>query len=111
VGMLPQNGGGGSQPFVWVYDLGALMGQPLGSDGEGGQVVVLSHGAQTIGLLVTALHAVPTLASEHMMPSPFGSGLGPCLIPQLAKAQQGRVLIAVLDPAVLCQSVGTAVCT
>lgn len=110
VGMLPQNGGGGSQPFVWVYDLGALMGQPLGSDGEGGQVVVLSHGAQTIGLLVTALHAVPTLASEHMMPSPFGSGLGPCLIPQLAKAQQGRVLIAVLDPAVLCQSVGTAVC-
>lgn len=82
---------------VWVYDLGhLLLGRPTIID-KSSQVIIVRYGGQTIGLLVDALHDVPEFHAAQIMPSPFAGRSDGTLVKQFIKANDGRLLIQVVE--------------
>lgn len=85
--------------FVWVYDLGLLVsGQRTSPDGRS-QIVVVRHGARTVGLLVSELHGVAKFHPDDLIAVPLAGGDGGALVRQVIKAEQGERLIQLIDTA------------
>ncbi|MFN7196041.1 MAG: chemotaxis protein CheW [Hylemonella sp.] len=104
LGMLAPQDNSRIRHFVWVFDLGCLLsGQPSLQDGNS-QIIIVRHGLHTVGLLVDALHAVPEFADAQRLPSPRGGGRR--LVSHFIKANAGRLLIQLLDPAALFCALG-----
>jgi chemotaxis signal transduction protein len=86
----------GRASFIWVHDLGQLHGQRSRITPTS-QVMVLRRGEQALGLLVDELHAVTRFAEHEIEPSPLALGSEAMLTTEVIKANQGRLLIQVLD--------------
>lgn len=88
-----------SQEVIWVFDLGHLIrGTPSVIDSSS-QVLIARHGNKTIGLLVSELHGVPEFNESQIVPTPLASLVDGGLVPQVIKANEGRLLIQVIDVA------------
>jgi chemotaxis signal transduction protein len=97
IGMLDVDIEDGGRHFVWVFDLARLLGASAVSAAAaparaGGQVLLVRHGATTVGLLVDDVHSV-----QRFDPATFTSlGLAAnphALSRSLIKANGGEVLI------------------
>jgi chemotaxis signal transduction protein len=96
-GILALRQEGAAQDFVWVFDLGHLIrGVPSEVDSSS-QVIVVRHGQQSIGLLVSELHAVPEFGVVQITPTPFAGSDAGMLVPQVIRANGGRLLIQAID--------------
>ena len=83
--------------IIWVFDLGYMVRGRLTEVTRGSQIIVVQLGEQSIGLLVDELHGVPEFSDEHITPTPFARHDGGTLIPRIIQANQGKVLIQVVD--------------
>ncbi len=101
VGVLALGGAAAADParFVWVYDLGVLVAGRATAVDAGAQVVVVELGARMIGLLVSELHGVAKFDAAQMIATPLAGQGGGGLVRQLIKANDGAVLIQVVDTA------------
>jgi len=95
IGMLDVDLEDGGRYFVWVFDLARLLGATAAAR-AGGQVVLVRHGATTVGLLVDDVHSV-----QRFDPAAFTSlGLAAnahALSRSLIKANGGEVLVQELS--------------
>ncbi len=80
-----------------MFDLGYMVLGRLTEITRGSQIIVVQFEAQSIGLLVDDLHGVPEFSDEHITPTPFARHDGGTLIPQVIRANQGKVLIQVIN--------------
>lgn len=97
VGMLALDHVNEGKKFIWVFDLGYMVRGHLSEITQSSQVIVVHHGEQSIGLLVDELHAVPEFRDEQITPTPFSRKDGSTLIPQIIRANQGSMLIQVIN--------------
>ncbi len=98
IGMLDVDLDDGQRRFVWVFDLARLVGRNGTPVRGGGQVLLVRHGATTIGLLVDDVHSVQRFdpaASTSLGLAADQHGLSAGLI----KANGGEVLIQELSAA------------
>lgn len=87
IGLLGLQSEAENNGSVWVFDLGYLLrGMPSLID-KSSQVIIVRFGAQTIGLLVDALHGVPEFNEAQIMPSPFAGRADGALVKQFIKAK------------------------
>ncbi len=97
IGLLALTRASADQESVWVFDLGYLLrGQPTRIL-KSSQVVILRRGTQTMGLLVDELHGVPEFSEAHIFDMPFASDRESTLVKRLIKANDGELLIQLLD--------------
>ncbi|MDD2729685.1 chemotaxis protein CheW [Malikia sp.] len=98
IGMLLPHGDAVASQFVWVFDLGRLLhGQATVVDG-GSQVIIVRHAGQTLGLLIEELHGVPEFSERQIQPLPLGRAAeAGRLVERLIQADEGRVLIQLLE--------------
>jgi chemotaxis signal transduction protein len=83
---------------VWVFDLGRLIrGTTNAGPRNGGLVIILRSGDERVGLLVDELHGVPEFRADQIFKSPFGMGSASAPVKRLIKANDGNLLIQVLD--------------
>ncbi|MFA9217815.1 MAG: chemotaxis protein CheW [Sphingomonadaceae bacterium] len=100
IGILALDGRGGAES-VWVYDLSWLVsGQYAAVDGNA-QVVLVRNGTRTVGLLVGDLHGVGKFAARDLIPVPMMGQERRALISHVIKANQGELLIQVINSASL----------
>lgn len=104
VGTLARRAHGAVTGYVWVFDLGHLLRGSPSPITQHSQVVVLEHDGRRIGLLVSELHGVTTVAPDKVMPAPLLHGTQGALVSELIKANGGRLLIQCIDPARLMHS-------
>jgi chemotaxis signal transduction protein len=90
-----------SSPFVWVFDLGAVLTGKRSTPTASAQVIIVSHGTHKIGLLVSELHGVSKFARRAIAPSPLALLDETMLVRQVIQANQGEMLIQVIDPELL----------
>ncbi|WPB55242.1 chemotaxis protein CheW [Xylophilus sp. GOD-11R] len=83
--------------FMWVYDLAQLIGADASRVTGNSQVLVLRHGAHTIGLLVDDLHAVPQFAPAQIIRTPLAVSGQSMLVTEVIKANRGELLIQAVD--------------
>lgn len=88
---------GADAGFIWVFDLGFLLSGQMTDIDAGSQVVVVQHGARAIGLLVSELHGVAKFDPARIIDTPLAFSASGMLVPQLIKANQGRLLLQVVD--------------
>lgn len=94
---------------VWVYDLHAMLGGQPAAQHDAGQVIVLQLGDDRIGLLVHELHGVPAFDRQRLAPAPgsaWNGTLSQPLVQQLIRANEGRLLIQMLDVGSLWRALG-----
>ena len=97
IGLLALQSEAENHGSVWVFDLGYLLrGMPSMID-KSSQVIIVRYGAQTIGLLVDALHGVPEFNAAQIMPSPFAGRADGALVKYFIKANGGQLLIQAVD--------------
>lgn len=97
VGTLARKAQGSISSYVWVFDLGHLLsGQPSVWT-QDSQVIVLEHGQQCVGLLVSDLHGVGTFSQQRIVKAPTLSGNAGKLITHLVKVHPGQMLIQCVD--------------
>ncbi len=88
-------------PFVWVFDLGAVLTGKRSTPTASAQVIIVRHGTHKIGLLVSELHGVSKFARRDIAPSPLALFDETMLVRQVIQANQGEMLIQVIDPELL----------
>ena len=96
IGMLDVDADGGRRGFVWVFDLARLVSGRAHAARADGQVILVRHGATTVGLLVDDVHSVQRFdpaASTTIGPMGDGAALASTLL----KANGGELLIQELD--------------
>jgi chemotaxis signal transduction protein len=91
---LPEASGGG---FVWVFDLRYLLCGQTTRIGSDSQIIVIQKDGKSVGLLAGALHAVPQFEAAQIVPTPFAGGNDGMLVPNVIKANDGALLIQVID--------------
>ncbi len=89
------------QEVIWVFDLGYLIRGARSALDSRSQVMVVRHGDHTMGLLVSDLHDVPEFARSMIVATPLGQMSEKTLVPQVIKANNGELLIQVIDIACL----------
>ena len=99
IGVLALDSGraGEVESFVWVFDLGAFLSGEITAIDTSSQVVVVCNGARSIGLLVSELHGVAKFDPAQIIDTPLASGGDGMLVRQVIKADEGRLLIQVVD--------------
>lgn len=96
IGMLDVDLDGGQRGFVWVFDLARLVSGRLQAPRADGQVILVRHGATTVGLLVDDVHSVQRFDPAAASPIELG-GDAAALASTLLKANDGAVLIQELS--------------
>ncbi|MCC2956430.1 chemotaxis protein CheW [Massilia sp. IC2-477] len=91
IGMLDAGPDQGRRHFVWVFDLARMVSGQERAWPLDGQVILVRHGAGTIGLLVDDVHSVQRFAPEVL--SAFGAPAAAGLTAGLIKANGGELLI------------------
>ena len=99
IGLINFDNSGGISELIWVFDLAQLLGREALAQADGNQVIVVEWEGHTIGLLIDALHEVPRFGQLQITRMPFGSPGGSVLVTQVIKANQGTLLIQLLDTA------------
>lgn len=99
IGLINFDNSAGVSELIWVFELAQLLGREALAQVDGNQVIVVEWEGHTIGLLVDALHEVPRFGRPQITRMPFGSPGGSVLVTQVIKANQGTLLIQLLDPA------------
>ena len=96
IGMLDVGLQGGQRGFVWVFDLARLVsGRPHAPRADG-QVILVHHGATTVGLLVDDVHSVQRF--DPAASTAIGlAGDDGALSSNLIQANGGALLIQELD--------------
>jgi chemotaxis signal transduction protein len=89
--------GEGTGDFVWVFDLGAFLTGETTIIDSNSQVVVVRNEERSIGLLVSELHGVAKFDAAQIIRTPLANGDGGMLVDRMIKANEGRVLIQVID--------------
>ena len=99
VGVLRLDGShaGAGDSLVWAFDLGAFLTGTTTVVDASSQVVVVRNGARSIGLLVSELHGVAKFDPAQVIASPLAVGDGGMLVKQVIKANDGELLIQVVD--------------
>ena len=82
---------------VWVFDLGWLIRGASSTIDSRSQVLIVRHDDVTVGVLVSELHGVPEFADSQIVPTPLAGLSGGMLVPQVIKANDGRLLIQTID--------------
>jgi len=85
------------QEVVWVFDLGWLIRGASSTIDSSSQVLIVHHEGVTVGLLVSELHGVPEFDESQIVPTPLASMSNGMLVPQVIKANNGRLLIQAID--------------
>ncbi len=91
---------------VWVFDLGVFVSGRKTTADHKSQVIMAHHGNRTIGLLVSELHGVAKFDVAQLVSTPLAGQRDGMLIKQVIKANEGAVLIQVLDTAFLFHLLG-----
>ena len=109
IGMLDVDAAGGRRGVVWVFDLARLVSGRAHAARADGQVILVRHGATTVGLLVDDVHSVQRF--DPAASTAFGlAGDAAALSATLLKANGGELLIQELDVArILARICGTEV--
>ncbi|MES2830896.1 MAG: chemotaxis protein CheW [Pseudomonadota bacterium] len=97
IGLLHLKNGEPGREFIWVFDLAQLLGKVASPPQAHSQVLVVSHGGYTIGLMVDMLHSVTRFSQRQILQMPFASLGASVLITKLIKANQGELLVQLLD--------------
>lgn len=97
VGTLALKAHGSISSYVWVFDLGQLLSGKASAQTPQSQVIVLRHGEQSVGLLVSELHGVGLFAQQRIVKAPSLPGTAGKLITHLIKGHPGQTLIQCLD--------------
>ena len=95
IGILALEDGAGG--YAWVYDLGAFLSGQASATDSTSQVVVVRHDGRAIGLLVDELHGVAKFDPRQIIDTPLLAGAGGMLVKQIIKANDGALLIQVVD--------------
>lgn len=96
IGMLDVDLDGGQRGFVWVFDLARLVsGRPHAPRADG-QVILVRHGATTVGLLVDDVHSVQRFDPAAASPIGLG-GDAAALASNLLQANGGAALVQELS--------------
>lgn len=90
-----------SPDFVWAFDLGAFLSGERTAIEPGSQVIVMRHGARSLGLLADTLHGVACIDPEQIIDMPITGDDDRQLVKQLIKLQGGDLLIQVINVAYL----------
>jgi chemotaxis signal transduction protein len=69
-GMLALRNGDEIASYIWVADLAQMLGMAPAA-AEGGQVIVVRHGEQSLGMLVETLDTVAAFADDDVIPAPL----------------------------------------
>ncbi|WP_050467776.1 chemotaxis protein CheW [Herbaspirillum chlorophenolicum] len=97
VGVLGLNHDDQHKEFVWVFDLGHLIRGTRSAVTSSSQVMIVRHGAHTIGLLVDELHAVPQFSPAQITHTPLAMQGDSMLVSQVIKANGGKLLIQAIE--------------
>jgi len=97
VGVLGLNRDDQHKEFIWVFDLGHLIRGTRSAVTSSSQVMIVRHGAHTIGLLVDELHAVPQFSPAQIIHTPFAMQGESMLVTQVIKANGGKLLIQAIE--------------
>lgn len=97
VGVLGLDRDGQHKQFIWVFDLGRLVRGTPSAISSSSQVMIVRHGAHTLGLLVDELHAVPQFSAEQIIHTPFAMQGESMLVSQVIKANGGKLLIQAIE--------------
>ena len=97
IGLIDLKRDGEQREIIWVFDLGLLMGRAPARRSASSEVIVLGYRGRTVGLLVDALHAVPRFDPAQVIRMPFGDLGTSVLVMQVIKANEGKLLIQLLD--------------
>lgn len=105
VGAIARRRAEAIQGYVWVYDMNALLGGSARADGEHGEVIVLRHDEVELGFVVDNLHAVSAFEDHEIVPATPYRGARNTAVSHYIRANGGELLIQVLDPRPLVESV------
>ena len=95
-GLAQHLGQAGRPGFVWVFDLARLVSSRAHAPRADGQVILVRHGATTVGLLVDDVHSVQRF--DPAASTPIGlAGDGAALAASLITANAGELLIQELS--------------
>jgi chemotaxis signal transduction protein len=97
LGTLALRHNGQPDRYVWVHDLQALLGPTSAARTADQQVIVVRHDGRELGLLVEALHGVPEFAPGDILTLDPQGGIRTRCVNRLIKANDGQLLIPVLD--------------
>ena len=93
IGILGLEREGQHRDFIWVFDLGFLIRGTRSAITSSSQVMIVQHGAHTIGLLADELHAVPQFGQAQIIHTPFALQGESMLVSHVIKANGGQLLI------------------
>ena len=93
-GMLPLRDGAGVASYIWVADLGSMLGMKA-AEGQGGQVIVVRQGEQAVGVLVDALDTVTAFSGQAVAAAPLAGDSDSALVRQVIR--NGAQLLPVVD--------------
>ena len=108
IGVISQQRFAQGNSYAWVFDLGCMMRGSPSPIGSSSQVVILRHQEKDVGILVDELHGVPKFTTAQVKPTPFAAMSDKLLVKQVVQANQGRLLIQVLDVAQLMTCISDA---
>ena len=97
IGVISQKRFAEGNAYVWVFDLGYLMRGSPTAISAGSQVIILRHDGKDIAVLVDELHGVPKFAASQIKATSFAAMSDALLVKQVIQANEGRILIQVLD--------------
>jgi chemotaxis signal transduction protein len=102
IGILSVDAGEG---VVWVFDLGMLLYGEASRITTESQVIVVQHGAQTLGLLVGELHGVARFGAGQIVPTPIAATGAAMFVKEVVSAGEDATLIQIVDVVPLLSSV------
>lgn len=97
IGILKRTGKDGDKDFAWVFDLGCLIRGKSTNRDANSPVILLRRHDQCIGILVNELDGVPEFCAAQLVPTPIPPGADGMLVHKVIKANNGQLLIQVVD--------------
>ena len=97
MGLLALRPMGLSMSTVWVFDLNRLVRGVATRVDDSSQVIILRKGDDMLGILVDELHGIAEFNATQVIPSPFVAGGDGALLKRFIKANDGNLLIQVVD--------------
>lgn len=97
IGVLSRTRQGGGSEYVWVFDLGLMLFGTPTSTGYASQVLILCDEGREFAVLIDELHDVPKFEPGQITPTPFAATMKGLLVREVVCANEGRLLLQILD--------------
>ena len=94
-GMLALRDGAAIANYIWVADLARMLGMAPCAGQQGGQVIVVRHGVDAVGMLVDTLDTVAAFAEEDILPAPLACGGNEALVRTVIRS--GAQLVPIVN--------------